>query len=242
MKLAILSFSGSCGKTTLSGQLFKPRLKDALVYSIESFNSGLENDGVEAEKIAASKFKDIFTNILIAENVVVDIGASNVSTFLKLMSQYKSSHSEFDYFIIPVTKEKKNQIDTIGVIDTLRGIGIDAKRILVVLNKVDIDEIENIDSDFQLIMNMNESEKSFKLVKNSVIHFNDIYDALKEIGLSIETILNDQTNYRELLKSTSDSEKKIEYANMIGYKNLAATASENLDSVFKAMFGAKAHG
>ena len=35
---------------------------------------------------------------------IIDVGASNVEDFLKLMQQYDGSHEEFDYFVVPVVK------------------------------------------------------------------------------------------------------------------------------------------
>ena len=237
MKIAVLSYSGNCGKTTVAGQLLKPRLKNAEIYSIESFNSGLENDGVEAEKIQANQYMDIINNVMIAENVIIDVGASNVGTFLKLMSQYKSSHAEFDYFVIPVTKEKKQQIDTINVIETLSSLGIPAKKILVIFNKVDVDELEQVEQDFRTLLALQKMDKSFKVFPECPIHANDIYDAQKELGLSVDAILNDTTDYRAKIKETQDRDKKLEFASMIAYKNLSMTAKENMDGVYKAVFG-----
>lgn len=43
---------------------------------------------------------------------IIDVGASNVEDFLKLMQQYDGLNEESDVFIIPVVKEKKVQSDT----------------------------------------------------------------------------------------------------------------------------------
>jgi hypothetical protein len=43
--------------------------------------------------------------ILIADEAIVDVGASNVETFLMLMSQYAGSHKDYDYYIIPTTEK-----------------------------------------------------------------------------------------------------------------------------------------
>lgn len=237
MKIAVISFSGSCGKTTISGQLLKPRIKDAEIYSIESFNSGLENDGVEAEKIAAKQFVEIISNVTIAENAILDVGASNISEFLKLMTQYKNSHEEIDYFVVPTIKEKKTQIDTINLIETLNGIGIKPKKIIVILNKVDIEEAESVAKDFEMILNLHAMDKSFVIYPNAIVHANEIFDVVKEVGQSVDAIINDSTDYRALIKSTDDKSKKHEYAHRIAYKNLSLSAKENMDFVFKTIFG-----
>lgn len=239
MKIAVISFSGSCGKTTIAGQLLKPRIKGAEIYSIESFNSGLENDGVEAEKIAAKDFLDIISNVAIAENAILDVGASNVAEFLKLMALYKNSHAEIDCYAIPTTKEKKTQIDTINLIKTLKGMGIPAKKIIVILNKVDIDEVESVDKDFEMILNLHDLDKSFVVYPTAIVHANEIFDVVKDLGKSVESIINDETDYRAKIKETVDKSKKLEYANRIMYKNLGLSAKENMDFVFKTVFGSR---
>jgi hypothetical protein len=49
-----------------------------------------------------------------ADDAVIDMRASNVEDFIDLTKQYEGSHEEFDYFIVPVVKEKKQQMDTIN--------------------------------------------------------------------------------------------------------------------------------
>ena len=43
------------------------------------------------------------------DNVVVDIGASNVEDLLALMRKYRGSHENFDYFVIPTVPALKQQ-------------------------------------------------------------------------------------------------------------------------------------
>jgi hypothetical protein len=60
-------------------------MNDPQVFSVESFNSGIENEGVEdAEIIKGKRFADLTNEILIADEAIVDVGASNVETFLML--------------------------------------------------------------------------------------------------------------------------------------------------------------
>jgi dethiobiotin synthetase len=60
MKLCVINFSGNVGKTTIAAHLLKPRMNEAQVFSVESLNSGIENDGVEdAEIIKGKRFGDL---------------------------------------------------------------------------------------------------------------------------------------------------------------------------------------
>src|ERR1019366_9171704 len=139
-KVCVMNFSGNVGKTTVAGHLLKPRMGDAPIYSIESINTGADADGLDVEKMKGKKFGDLVDEIMPLNSAIVDVGASNVEDFLKLMQQFSGSHEEFDYFIIPVVKEKKVQADTVNTIRALQKIGIDKKRIRMVFNKVDVDD------------------------------------------------------------------------------------------------------
>jgi len=55
MKLCVINFSGNVGKTTIAAHLLKPRMNDPQVFSVESFNSGIENEGVEDAEIIKGK-------------------------------------------------------------------------------------------------------------------------------------------------------------------------------------------
>ena len=48
------------------------------------------------------------------DDAIIDVGASNVEEFIKSMQQYDGSHEEFDYFVVPVVKEKKQQSENWG--------------------------------------------------------------------------------------------------------------------------------
>src|SRR5699024_11066618 len=109
MKVAVLNFSGNVGKTTVAGQLLKPRMKGASIFSIESINAGADASGLEVEKMKGKRFGDLVDQIMPMSAAIIDVGASNVEDFVKLMQQFHGSHEEFDYFIVPVVKERKAQ-------------------------------------------------------------------------------------------------------------------------------------
>ena len=71
------------------------------------------------------------------DNVVVDIGASNVEDLLALMRKYRGSHEDFDYFVIPTVPALKQQQDTIATLTELARLGIPAAKLRVVFNQVE---------------------------------------------------------------------------------------------------------
>ena len=81
MKVAVINFSGNVGKTTVARHLLAPRITGAEVIAIESINA---DDG-QAQALRGRQFGELQEYLQTVENVVVDIGASNVEELLALM-------------------------------------------------------------------------------------------------------------------------------------------------------------
>lgn len=77
MKICVINFSGNVGKSIVSQHLLKPRIENSNIISVESINS----DGTNDEKIKGKRFTDIMNRVLDIQNVIVDVGASNVEDF-----------------------------------------------------------------------------------------------------------------------------------------------------------------
>lgn len=234
MKVAVMNFSGNVGKTTVAGHLLKPRMGDAQIFSIESINSGADADGLDVEKMKGKKFGELVDELMQRDTAIIDIGASNVEDFLKLMQQYDGSHEEFDFFVIPVVKEKKVQADTVNTIRALQKLGIEKKRIRMVFNKVEVDD--SVADEFAALFGLAESEKSFVVKPEAVIYLNEVFERLKAVGKSLGEITSDETDYRAKLKTATDEDEKELCVRMVALKRLAVTANKNLDDVFKALF------
>ena len=234
MKVAVLNFSGNVGKTTVAAHLLKPRMGDAPIYSIESLNVDASADGLEVEKMRGKKFGALVDELMLLDEAIVDVGASNVEDFLKLMQQYAGSHEEFDFFVVPVVKEKKVQADTVNTLRALKQIGVDKKRIRLVFNKVEVDE--SVEDEFAALFGLAESEKSFVIRAESTIYTNEVFERLKTAGKSLGDITADETDYRAKLRLTEDDDEKSHCVQMVALKRLAITANKNLDDVFKTLF------
>lgn len=239
MKIAVLNFSGNVGKTTIAAHLLKPRMGDAPVWSVESVNMGADADGVEVEKMKGKKFGDLAGELMLLDSAIVDVGASNVEDFLKMMQQYSGSHEEFDLFVIPVVKEQKVQADTINTIHALKSIGVDRKRIRVVFNRVDVDE--SVQEEFAPIFGFAKAERLFIADPVCVVYANEVFERLKSVGRSLGDITADTTDYREMLRQTSreDAEKRRFLTEMVGIRRLAISVNENLDAVYKSLTARK---
>jgi hypothetical protein len=236
MIVAVLNFSGNVGKTTVAGHLLKPRMGDAPIYSVESINTGADADGLNVEKMRGKKFGELVDELMTLNAAIVDVGASNVEDFVKLMQQFAGSHEEFDFFVVPTVKEKKAQADTVNTIRALQKLGIERKRIRVVFNRVEVDEV--VTDEFAALFGLSEAEKSCVVKPEAVIYSNEVFERLKTVGKSLGEITTDETDYRARLRQAqaADENEKELCVRMVALKRLAVTANKNLDDVFKALF------
>lgn len=230
MKVAVINFSGNVGKSTVARHLLAPRMNTAQIIAVESINS----DGTEEESIKGKQFGQLSEALALLDDAVVDIGASNVEDLISQMKQYRGSHEDFDFFVVPTVSKHKQQRDTISTIEALSEIGVPAKKIRLVFNMVEQDESPEII--FSGLFEYHESEKTFTLKPTAVMHANDIYGKLKGSDQTIAAILGDATDLKEQLKAAKEPEEKLRISRLIGVKRLAAGVSEELDAVFKALF------
>jgi hypothetical protein len=234
MKIAVLNFSGNVGKTTIAGQLLKPRMPDAPIFSIESFNTGPDADGLDVEKILGKKYAQLIAEIMPLDAAIIDVGASNVEDFLRLMEKYSGSHEDFDCFIVPVVKEKKVQADTVNTIRALQLIGIPQHKIRLVFNKLEPDDC--VEDEFAALFGLAAAENSFIINAGASIHENEVYELLKSVGKPLAEINADAIDYRAKLRTSDNEDEKEHCIKMVALKRLAITANKNLDQVYQAIF------
>jgi len=231
MKLVTINFSGNNGKTTLADHCFSPRMPDAIHISVETINAGNE----EVDKVRGKDYGLLQEELMMADSAVIDVGASNIEDFMKLMKQYTGSHEEFDFFIVPAVKEHKQLEDTLATIQALSALGIPAKKIRVVFNKVEVDD--DVEQDFYPIFALHQQAKNFTLNPKAVLYSSELFKQLRAFKKTIPDLLNDQTDWRKKLKEAQSQEEKEMAVKMISMRRLATSAQENLDTVFKAVTG-----
>lgn len=235
MKVAVINYCGTVGKTTTSANLLAPRMIDAHIYAIETTNETAAELGLDIEQMKGDKFGKLYKDLMRTENAIIDIGASNVEDFIDRMIKFDESHIEFDYFIIPVTSGGKEQRETLKTIQALAGVGVPPEKIRVLFNRVDTDVMD----EFPAIFGFAKVSKSFIANKEASIYENEVFDLLSAKKLTIAAILKDETDYRALLKALDkDAEKKkaAHYSDMHAIKGLAKGVNRQLDGVFSALF------
>lgn len=230
MKVLVTNLSGNVGKSTLAHHLLSPRMNDAKVISVESINS----DGTEDETIRGKQFGEVLEVLPIYDDLIVDVGASNIEDLLKMMRQYRGSHEDFDYFVIPTTKEAKQMRDTISTIDALSELKVPAKKIRLVFNMVEPED--NVEQIFAGLFAYQEHEKKFVINSNAVLYNNAVFTKLKESNKTIKEVLSDETDYKALLAQATTTADKVELSRQISLKRLCSGVVEELDYVFKVLF------
>lgn len=230
MKIAVMNFSGNVGKTTVARHLLAPRIEGAQVIAVETINS----DGTDDEAYKGRQFGELHEELLVTDAAVVDVGASNVEAFLASMSQYRNAQEDFDFFVVPTVPKAKQMRDTISTIEALSEQGVPAKKIRVVFNQVEADEI--VERLFAPLMEYATERKNFTLRPDAVMHVNDIYARLNHGTEGIREVLNDPTDYKEKIRTADNTGEKLHFAHMLSVKRLAAGVDEELNAVFKTLF------
>lgn len=233
MKVAVINFSGNVGKSVVSKHLFHSRIPNAELICVESINSD-EGDG---ETLRGKHFGQLQEQLLVMDDAIIDVGASNIEDFIKLMQQYRGSHEDFDLFVVPAVKDTKQTKDTIATIEALSAMGIPAKKIRVVFNRVESDD--DFEDSFFPIIAFHADKKSFTLRDKAVIRYSEIYQRMRSFETDIPSLLQfEQQHYKNLLKEAlaSKNEDAIDRAkSFVSLRRLAEDAKENLDSVFAAL-------
>lgn len=232
MKVCVVNYSGNVGKSTLAAHLLHPRMK-APVISVESLNMDASGDGVDVERIQAARFRELQARFMELDNVIVDVGASNIELFLKLLQQFEGSQDEFDWFVVPVVKETKQQSDTINTIRSLRALGIEAEKIRVVINKVEPDE--DLGYAFGAVQAFCDQGHA-NMPSRAVVYDNEIFKQLKLTNTSIPSILEDTTDYVKIRKEAKSPQEKHDAIEKTINQRLARGCTKNLDEAYAALF------
>lgn len=234
MKVVVLNYTGTVGKTTTTVHLLSPRMKDAPIFAIESINQSADDLGVDAEKLRGDQFRILFTKLLSEDNAIVDVGASNVESFMQSLELFEQSHEEFDLFILPVTPGTKEQQETIAMVNSLIALGIPGDKIRILFNRVQRD----IQSEFPLLNGYHAHHPTFWLNPACAIGESELFDALSLHKVSIEGLLNDGVDYKHLLKNKDlPPAERGRLSDLFGLKLQAKNIQRKLDNTFALLVG-----
>ncbi len=229
MKLAVINYSGNVGKTTVARHLLAPRIPDCQVVAVESINA---DDG-QPVTIRGRQFAQLQEFLQSVENVVVDIGASNVEELLKLMRRYQDSQQDFDGYVVPTVPARKQQQDTAATLGELARIGVPPKRLRVVFNQVDEDD--PFDSTFATLLAYCASTGIATPNAAAVISFNEVYSLVRGTGQSLAELAADSTDYKALIAQAGTPSDRLALARRLATQRLARGVVPELDACFAAL-------
>lgn len=202
MKIAVMNYSGNVGKTSLSRDLLHFNLQDHDLLSVESVNS----DGKEKMIIRGDDGDKIYTELLVTDKLILDIGSSNLESYLKNSEKESEFISSIDLFVVPVTPEKKQQVDTLKTVRDIFALGA-SQNIEIIFNQVaDNQDVKEVFSDLVSSLKKLDVKTNFE---NSIFR-HDLYSRGHQLS---ELISNE--NYRELMeeaKRSGNNDLAREYA------------------------------
>jgi len=229
MKIAVINFSGNVGKSTVAKHMLAPRIQNAAFISVESINA----DEGTGDSMRGKQFGALSEQLMMRDAIIVDVGSSNVEDFVRLMGQYRGSHEDIDLFVVPAVKEAKQIKDTISTIQALSAMGVGAKKIRVVFNRIEVDE--SIEDNFYPLIAYHEDTKAFTLRTKAAIQYSELYQRLRPYNTTITELLLDNTDYKAVLRDAKTESARTEAAARVSMRRLAASAQANLDAVFNCI-------
>ena len=199
MRIAVLNYSGNVGKTTIARDLLKYRMPDYEVISIETVNS----DGKESLVIRGQDGDKIYTD----EKMTLDIGSSNLESFINSSEKEDEILDIIDMFIIPIPTEKKQQADSLKTMQDLLIMGVKPQQIRIIFNQVD-DEVNPKDIFSNIIAAATKLDIPINL--DNLIFRHDLYNEGQSLAEMIST-----TDYKAKMqeaKEAGQESKAREYA------------------------------
>lgn len=235
MKICVINFSGNVGKSIVAGQLLQPRLQ-APVISVESLNVDAALDGVKVEEIPARQFELMQERLGMMRDAIVDVGASNVEDFLRTLSRAEGAHEDFDLWIVPAMRSRKQQMDTVNTLRALHRLGVPPSKVRVLFNGIETDE--TVQEVFGGLCAL--GGEFYELSEGAVLYYNEVYDRIKGTGESLASVLADPRDIKAEIQRSSDDEERLQLARRLATKRLATSANRNLDAAFAAITGQRA--
>jgi MinD-like ATPase involved in chromosome partitioning or flagellar assembly len=245
MKICVLNLSGNVGKSTLAVHLLAAFSPGARVVSVESINASEVDqvDALDVEAFSASRFREIFRELMVHDEVIVDVGASNVAAFMGEMARYRSAVGEFDLVLVPTVPADKQQRDTIATIDWLHALGVESRKVRVVFNQYPGDSLDPIAAVYAQVVGYGASDGRGNAVFEpyAVVAHSEAFELAKGSRRTLREIAADTTDWkgaRADARRAGDMEalERAMAAQMT--HDLAVTAQDNLAQVHALLFPA----
>jgi len=233
MKLMILNSSGNVGKSVVARELIYPRFDSAKIIEVETVNkSSKDFPGIDVYKHEPGGDLDLlYLEVLQNENVILDVGASNLAAFWDEISRIAGFVDLFERFVIPATPGDKEQTDTYKTIRFLRSNGIDDAKIRVVFNRVK----QSVDHEFAPLL-----AADFDFDRSLVIRESQLFSELGLLKRTIFDIYNpDLDAYKKRILSEADPRQKLILVKSDLANRMAHKVIEDFDEIFEKITSKK---
>lgn len=238
MKIVVTSQCGRVGKSSISGNAFLPFMPEGTqFFSIESVNEGAEQFGVDMTSHRGSEIIEILTSVMVADNALLDVGASNFEEFFLGLSDF-SGANEFDRFVIPTVPGKRESMETMKTVAVLESFGVPREKIYLVFNRVasrDLNESgeELARRQFPELFDFAKRDKS--CIADPKVHLreSDLFEHLARTRQTIAQAMLDDTDYAaELKAAANDPAEKTRVKHAWAAARLAKTVAADCKRVY----------
>jgi MinD-like ATPase involved in chromosome partitioning or flagellar assembly len=237
MRIAIVNLGGNQGKTTLAVNLFAPRMPGAKILAVETINAAGGDLGAEVEKLKGEQFSRIYAELAAADELILDVGASNIEDFLAGLSKFEDGHDEIDLFVVPVTESKKERQEAMKTAAMLGDLGVPGERVKFVFNRV----TDPVESSFADVLDFAKKTKSAIANPDCVVPESDLFDLMATRKMNIADALLDTTDYKAALKDAKDDQKAFNKArDGLSIQKQSKALNRQLEYVFGLLTGSEA--
>ncbi|QOU76449.1 hypothetical protein JAB4_059490 (plasmid) [Janthinobacterium sp. HH102] len=224
----------------MSVHLLKAERPSAQYISVESINhsEASDVDSIVADQFKGSQFKQIYRELMTNDDVIIDVGASNVAVFMEELTKYRSAIGEFDIVVIPTVPAEKQQKDTIATIEWLSNLGIPAEKIRVVFNQYGA--VDTLNETYAHVQGYASSVGQTKAswLPHVIIKNNEVFEMVKAVRATIRELALDKTDWvatRKQAKADKDMDAFENACDSQIRKDLAISAYSDLQQGYQAL-------
>ncbi|WP_220814186.1 MULTISPECIES: StbB family protein [Pseudomonadaceae] len=233
MRIAIVNLGGNQGKTTLAVNLFSPRMPEAKILAVETINAAGNDLGVDVEKMRGDQFSRIYAELAATDDLILDVGASNIEDFLLGLETFEDGHDEVDLFVIPATPAKKERAEAVKTAVMLSDLGVEAPRIAIVFNRT-----SDVEGEFADVLNFAKQTGKVTANPDGFIPESELFSLLADKKINISQALDDQTDWKAELKAAriADDKKSFQKAvDMVAIQKMSKAMDRQLQHVFELL-------
>lgn len=207
-RIAITNITGNVGKTTLAVNLLAANMPSAKFIAVESINTAGDAHGREIEKYKGKEFAKVYAELAVSEELILDVGTSNVEEFMRGLANFEDGHDEIDLFVIPVTPGKKESTESIKTVEMLAAAGVPAEKIRLIFNRVE----ENVAEEFGPVLNYAKQTGNCIAQPECCIYESEVYDLVAARKQSLQQAFESTANFKEELSAARAADDKKAFA------------------------------